>query len=99
MSHLPVIVGFGGYNAAGRSSFHHAYRRTVLESLNAEKQRRTGAPRKRDANYTDVGGGVQHLFWVENGFLLPFPRKTNWFFYSSLKFKHIYIFLSILFIF
>lgn len=33
MSRLPVIVGFGGYNAAGRSSFHHGFRRTVLESL------------------------------------------------------------------
>ena len=38
MAHLPVIVGFGGYNAAGRSSFHHAYRRTVLESLPRDKQ-------------------------------------------------------------
>ena len=33
MSRLPVIVGFGGYNSAGRSSFHHGFRRTVLESL------------------------------------------------------------------
>ncbi len=33
MSRLPVIVGFGGVNAAGRSSFHHAYRRMVSESL------------------------------------------------------------------
>lgn len=33
MSRLPVIVGFGGYNAAGRSSAHHAYRRMVIESL------------------------------------------------------------------
>ncbi len=33
MSRLPVIVGFGGYNAAGRSSSHHAYRRTVIENL------------------------------------------------------------------
>lgn len=33
MSLLPVIVGFGGINAAGRASFHHAYRRMVLESL------------------------------------------------------------------
>ena len=33
MSRLPVIVGFGGFNAAGRSSFHHGYRRTVIESL------------------------------------------------------------------
>ncbi len=30
---LPVIVGFGGVNAAGRSSFHHAYRRMVIETL------------------------------------------------------------------
>lgn len=30
---LPVIVGFGGFNAAGRSSFHHSYRRMVLDSL------------------------------------------------------------------
>ena len=35
MSHLPVIVGFGGINAAGRTSFHHGYRRLVAESLNA----------------------------------------------------------------
>ncbi len=35
MSRLPVIVGFGGYNAAGRSSFHHGFRRTVLESMDA----------------------------------------------------------------
>lgn len=32
---LPVIVGFGGFNAAGRSSGHHAYRRMVIESLPA----------------------------------------------------------------
>ena len=34
MSHLPVIVGFGGINSAGRGSFHHAYRRIVIDSLN-----------------------------------------------------------------
>jgi len=38
MTRLPVIVGFGGFNAAGRSSFHHAYRRTILDSLSAEKR-------------------------------------------------------------
>lgn len=32
-SKLPLIVGFGGYNAAGRSSGHQAYRRMILESL------------------------------------------------------------------
>jgi len=33
MSSLPVIVGFGGFNAAGRSSFHHAYQRMVIENM------------------------------------------------------------------
>lgn len=35
---LPIIAGFGGYNAAGRSSFHHAYRRIVIESLDKQGQ-------------------------------------------------------------
>lgn len=30
---LPVIVGFGGFSAAGRASGHHSYRRMVIESL------------------------------------------------------------------
>lgn len=34
MSRLPVIVGFGGVNPAGRSSAHHGYRRLVLDKLN-----------------------------------------------------------------
>jgi acetoacetyl-[acyl-carrier protein] synthase len=38
---LPVIVGFGGFNAAGRSSFHQAYKRMVFESLGQEDRRAT----------------------------------------------------------
>ena len=38
---LPVIVGFGGYSAAGRSSSHQAFRRMILESLPAEEQLNT----------------------------------------------------------
>ncbi|MDR0219524.1 MAG: beta-ketoacyl synthase [Enterobacteriaceae bacterium] len=34
MSHLPVIVGLGGINAAGRSSGYHGYKRIVSNSLN-----------------------------------------------------------------
>ena len=30
---LPLIVGFGGFNAAGRSSGHRGYLRTIYESL------------------------------------------------------------------
>ena len=41
MSSLPVIVGFGGFNAAGRSSFHHAYKRMVIESLSASEREET----------------------------------------------------------
>ena len=40
-SRLPVIVGFGGYNAAGRSSFHHGFRRTVIESLDDQARQET----------------------------------------------------------
>jgi acetoacetyl-[acyl-carrier protein] synthase len=38
---LPVIVGFGGVNAAGRASFHHAYRRLVIDALDEAQRRRT----------------------------------------------------------
>ena len=41
MQALPVIVGFGGYNAAGRSSSHQAFRRIVLESLPKQEQEQT----------------------------------------------------------
>ncbi len=30
---LPVVIGFGGVNPAGRVSFHHAYRRTVIDAI------------------------------------------------------------------
>ncbi|BFM49368.1 beta-ketoacyl synthase N-terminal-like domain-containing protein [Marinomonas sp. THO17] len=33
MARLPVIVGFGGINSAGRTSFHQAYRRIVFDLL------------------------------------------------------------------
>ena len=38
LNSLPVVVGFGGYNAAGRSSSHQAFRRMILESLPTEEQ-------------------------------------------------------------
>lgn len=41
MSRLPVIVGFGGFNAAGRSSSHHAYRRTVIDGLSSGDRQET----------------------------------------------------------
>jgi acetoacetyl-[acyl-carrier protein] synthase len=38
---LPVIVSFGGINAAGRASGHHAYGRTVIEALPQAQRERT----------------------------------------------------------
>ena len=40
-SKLPVIVGFGGINTAGRSSCHYAYMRLVFDSLSEDHRRRT----------------------------------------------------------
>ena len=41
MTRLPVIVGFGGINPAGRVSFHHAYRRLVIDALGEADKSRT----------------------------------------------------------
>lgn len=41
MQALPVIVGFGGCNAAGRSSSHQAFRRIVLDALPQAEQQKT----------------------------------------------------------
>jgi acetoacetyl-[acyl-carrier protein] synthase len=41
MASLPIIIGFGGYNAAGRSSFHHAYQRLIIESLSLQQRQST----------------------------------------------------------
>ncbi|SKA28450.1 3-oxoacyl-(acyl-carrier-protein) synthase [Oceanospirillum multiglobuliferum] len=41
LSQLPVIIGFGGVNAAGRSSGFQSFRRTVLNSLSTEQQTET----------------------------------------------------------
>ena len=43
MSALPVIIGFGGINPAGRSSAHHGYRRLVIDCLPAADAMQTRA--------------------------------------------------------
>lgn len=76
MSSLPVIVGFGGFNAAGRSSGHHAYRRMVLESLTDTERRETlaglavmmGLVSYTDGQYRDVDGRAYSLVELETAF-------------------------------
>lgn len=41
MAKLPVIVGFGGVNSAGRSSFHHSFRRLVADKLETKQSAET----------------------------------------------------------
>jgi len=43
LSRLPVIVGFGGVNPAGRSSAYHGYRRMVIDALDSYRRDRTYA--------------------------------------------------------
>lgn len=38
---MAVIAGFGGINAAGRSSGHHAYRRVIYDALSNQQQQQT----------------------------------------------------------
>jgi acetoacetyl-[acyl-carrier protein] synthase len=41
VNHLPVMVGFGGINSAGRLSFNHAYRRLVIDQMSQAQRDRT----------------------------------------------------------
>ncbi|OCQ23318.1 beta-ketoacyl synthase [Pseudoalteromonas luteoviolacea] len=41
MTALPIIVGMGGINAAGRTSFHQGYRRIILDKLDGAAREET----------------------------------------------------------
>lgn len=66
MTRLPVIVGAGGINPAGRSSCHHSYRRLVLSQLGsrdaldacASLASVMGLLRRRDGNWTGPDGAL-----------------------------------------
>jgi acetoacetyl-[acyl-carrier protein] synthase len=76
VARLPVIVGFGGFNAAGRSSGHHAYRRMVIESLPPSDRQETiaglavmmGLISFADDAYRDAEGNALALPDLENRF-------------------------------
>jgi acetoacetyl-[acyl-carrier protein] synthase len=75
-SRLPVIVGFGGYNAAGRSSFHHGFRRTVIESMDTPARQQTLAGlavmmklvKVVDGRYQDDAGNTLSLAEIDSRF-------------------------------
>ncbi len=84
MSRLPVIVGFGGYNAAGRSSFHHGFRRTVLESMESAARQETLAGlavmmklvKVIDGQYQDADGNALDLVAIEQRFGQQIRQST-----------------------
>ena len=66
MAKLPIIVGIGGVNPAGRSSGHHAYRRMIMSSLSAAQAQHThaslaaltGKLSKKESQWRDAQGQV-----------------------------------------
>ncbi|MDG2250916.1 MAG: beta-ketoacyl synthase [Gammaproteobacteria bacterium] len=69
MTRLPIIAGFGGINAAGRSSGHHGYRRMVIEALSREKALETraaiaaltGKLKRKNEGWVDNEGNAVNL--------------------------------------
>lgn len=41
MTRLPLVIGMGGINASGRTSFHQGFRRIVINKLNAQARQET----------------------------------------------------------
>lgn len=76
VARMPIIVGFGGFNAAGRSSGHHAYRRMVIESLPTQERQETlgglavmmGLVSSVDGAYSDAEGNILSLAEIEARF-------------------------------
>ncbi len=69
MVKLPIIVGFGGVNSAGRSSCHQGYRRLVFDALGVPEQLSTlqslatlaGKLRKQQGAWVDSLGSPVEL--------------------------------------
>ncbi|NQZ80814.1 MAG: beta-ketoacyl synthase [Colwellia sp.] len=76
MTALPIIVGMGGINAAGRSSFHQGFRRIVIDKLNAEARQETfvglatlmNILSYKDSKLVDDNGNVIEIADVEKQF-------------------------------
>lgn len=60
MARLPIIAGFGGINAAGRSSGHHGYRRMVLSALTKAKVKTTHASLAALTGKLSLQNGIWH---------------------------------------
>ena len=71
---LPVIVGFGGINAAGRASGHHAYARTTWAALSAGNRART---LESLAALMGLESGVKHEQFILDHTLIRRIEKSH----------------------
>ena len=76
MTRIPLIVSFGGVNAAGRSSSHHGYRRMIIESLSIDDRQDVlsglaqmmGLVVFNEGEYQDANGRVLNLADIDDEF-------------------------------
>lgn len=76
MTRLPLIIGMGGINAAGRTSFHQGFRRIVIDKLNAQARQETFVGlaslmklvSNQDGNLVDVDGNTVDATDIEAKF-------------------------------
>lgn len=61
MSNLPVIIGFGGVNAAGRTSSHHGYRRLIVDHLDTQSKLDTVTDLATLTNKATFSNGLYYL--------------------------------------
>ena len=67
MSNLPVIIGFGGINAAGRTSSHHGYRRLIVDHLDTQSRLDTMTDLATLTNKATFYNGLYHVTGQEQG--------------------------------
>lgn len=76
MTRLPLIIGMGGINASGRTSFHQGFRRIVIDKLTAQARQETFVGlaslmkiiTKKDDTLVDADGNVVLADEVESKF-------------------------------
>jgi len=61
LSNLPVIIGFGGINAAGRTSSHHGYRRLIADHLDTQSRLDTMTDLATLTNKATFNNGLYYI--------------------------------------
>jgi len=67
LSNLPVIIGFGGINAAGRTSSHHGYRRLIVDHLDTQSRLDTMADLATLTNKATFINGLYYIAGQDQG--------------------------------